>query len=157
MRGKKLSDEKNALIRKGLGKAQSDQNYNQLYKTMTDQLKVLETTVNNNVNAPKPPPTELVATVKSETMDRFKPDEDGGRESKVEAKELALMFGLQSKKKTCNTQLKHFLQLFQLINLIIIQLAGIWERCLLQHLWSLTINILFNHDGFIEARRFTVF
>jgi len=94
---KKLSDERNALIRKGLGKSQSDVNYAKLQKEFNDQLKMFESLIDKATNAKLIPATELVATVKSETMDRFKPGPNGEVESKVEAKRTGVDTAMQTK------------------------------------------------------------
>jgi len=94
---KKLSDERNSLIRKGLGKSQSDVNYGKLQKEFNDQLKMFESLIDKATNAKLIPATELVATVKSETMDRFIPGPTGGVQSKVEAKRTGIDTAMQTK------------------------------------------------------------
>ena len=94
---KKLSDERNALIRKGLGKSQSDVNYAELQKQFNDQLKMFESLIDKSTNAKLVPATELVATVKSQTMHRFKPGPNGEVASKVKAKRTGIDTAMQTK------------------------------------------------------------
>ena len=94
---KKLSDERNSLIRKGLGKSQSDVNYAKLQKEFNDQIKMFESLIDKSTNAKLIPATELVATVKSQTMDRFKPGPNGEVASKVEAKRTGVDTAMQTK------------------------------------------------------------
>ena len=95
---KKLSDERNALIRKGMGKSQSDVNYQQLQQEFNDKLKTFEFLIDKNTNAKLVPSTEMVATVKSETTKRFKPDSQGDVDGKqIKAKRTGVDTAMQSK------------------------------------------------------------
>ena len=70
---KKLSDERNALIRRGIGKSQTDQSYKVLYRDLEDKLKVFEDTLVRSQQDEKPP-TDIVATVSSRVEKRYAPN-----------------------------------------------------------------------------------
>lgn len=95
---KKLSDERNALIRKGMGKSQSNVDYQKLQEEFNDKLKTFEFLIDKSTNAKLVPATEMVATVKSETMNRFKPDENGDVDGEqIKAKRTGVDTAMQPK------------------------------------------------------------
>jgi hypothetical protein len=94
---KKLSDERNALIRKGLGKQQSNQEpFTRQFKEMEDKMKQFEFVIDKGTNAKLIPATNMVATVKSETLDRFEPDEDGSVKKVVKANRTGVDTAMQT-------------------------------------------------------------
>ena len=94
---KKLSDERNALIRKGIGKGQSDENYNKIYQALDDKMKSLEAVIDMNMAAKLVPSTDLVGTVKSETVQRFLPGAELTNETKVKSKAQGVDTAMQNK------------------------------------------------------------
>ena len=96
---KKLSDERNALIRKGMGKSQKDMNYQNLYNDLNDQLKTMDYVVTANQNSKQKPPSKIVATVKTEKVPAFTPstpDEAPSQQNKVDATRKGVDISMQT-------------------------------------------------------------
>ena len=72
----KLKDEKNALIRKGLGKSQTSENYKIIYDNLAMMAKPVEAGISviNEIQQRSMPPTQLVATVITEKQENYSSD-----------------------------------------------------------------------------------
>jgi hypothetical protein len=89
----KLKDEKNALIRKGLGKYQTSENYKILYENLDIASKTIEagTSIIGEIQQrSSPPPTQIVATVNTDKQENYSSDLGESVHQKVYGVDMAM-------------------------------------------------------------------
>lgn len=88
----KLKDEKNALIRKGLGKYQTAENYKIIYDNLSMISKTIDagTSVINEIQQRSTPPTQLVATVITDKQENYSSDLGGSVNQTVYGVDMAM-------------------------------------------------------------------
>lgn len=85
----KLRDEKNALIRKGIGKSQRSENYKLLQEKMESSIALAETGL-KQLEELKQAPTQIVATVTKKTEDKYSETIGGNVEQTTYGVDMAM-------------------------------------------------------------------